>query len=52
VPPAPARLAPGPGGGYEALAVSGSMLTVWRLSAGAWVKEQVIGVPINSGSSS
>ena len=38
--------------GYDALAVSGSDLTVWRLGAGAWGKAQVIKVPITYGSSS
>jgi hypothetical protein len=44
----------GPGGGYDALAASGSRLTVWRLTpAGtAWAKAQVINVPIQYGSSS
>jgi hypothetical protein len=42
------------GGGYDALAASGSRLTVWRLApAGtAWAKVQVINVPIQYGSSS
>jgi len=56
LPPVPggtATLAPGPAsGGYDALAVSGSRLTVWRLDAGAWAKAQVINVPIEYGSSS
>jgi hypothetical protein len=55
VPAGTATLAPGPGSGsgiYDALAVSGSRLTVWRLTAGAWVKVQVIKVPIQYGSSS
>jgi hypothetical protein len=55
LPPAPdltATLAPGTGGGYDALAVSGSVLTVWRLDAAAWAKVQVINVPIEYGSSS
>ena len=43
-------LAPG-AGGYEALAVSGSRLTVWRLDRGAWVKAQEVNVPIQYGSS-
>jgi hypothetical protein len=43
-------LAPG-AGGYEALAVSGSRLTVWRLDRGAWVKAQQLSVPIQYGSS-
>ena len=47
-----ATLAPGPGsGGYDALAVSGSRLTVWRLAGTAWAKVQVINVPIEYGSS-
>jgi hypothetical protein len=54
--PAPAgtaTLAPGPtAGSYDALAVSGSRLTVWRLEGGAWTKAQVINVPIEYGSSS
>jgi hypothetical protein len=44
-------LAPGPGGSWDALAVSGSKLTVWRLSGAAWVKAQLINVPIVYGSS-
>jgi hypothetical protein len=51
VPAGTATLAPGTGGGYEALAVSGSKLTVWRLGAAAWAKVQVINVPIVYGSS-
>jgi len=54
LPPLPAgtaTLAPGPGGGYDALAASGSVLTVWRLAAAAWAKVQVIDVPIEYGSS-
>ena len=53
LPPVPAgtvTLAPGTGG-YDALAVSGSRLTVWRLAASAWAKVQVINVPIEYGSS-
>jgi hypothetical protein len=47
-----ATLAPGSGSaGYDALAVAGSRLTVWRLAAGAWVQVQVINVPITYGSS-
>jgi hypothetical protein len=41
-----------PGTGYDALAVSGSRLTVWQLAGGAWAKVQVINVPIEYGSSS
>jgi hypothetical protein len=51
VPARTATLAPG-AGGYDALAVSGSKLTVWQLTAGAWAKVQVISVPIAYGSSS
>jgi hypothetical protein len=48
-----AALAPGPSaGGYDALAVSGARLTVWRLAGTAWAKVQVINVPIQYGSSS
>ena len=39
-------------GAYDALAVSGSKLTVWRLAQGAWAKVQLITVPIVYGSSS
>ena len=47
-----ATLAPGPSaGGYDALAVSGSHLAVWRLAGTAWAKVQVIDVPIEYGSS-
>jgi hypothetical protein len=52
VPAGTATLAPGPGGGYDALAVSGSNLTVWRLAKAAWVQVQQIKVPIEYGSSS
>jgi hypothetical protein len=51
VPPVTVRLAPKPSGAYEALSVSGSVLTVWRLGAGTWIKVQVIVVPLNYGSS-
>jgi len=54
LPPVPGgtvTLAPGTGGGYDALAVSGSKLAVWRLAASAWAKVQVINVPIQFGSS-
>jgi hypothetical protein len=43
-------LAPGPGS-YDALAVAGSRLTVWRLAQGAWAKVQQITVPVQYGSS-
>jgi hypothetical protein len=53
VPARTATLAPGPtAGSYDALAVSGAKLTVWRLEAGAWAQVQVINVPIEYGSSS
>lgn len=54
VPPGTAVLAAGPAGAVDALAVSGSELTVWRLgeAATAWSKIQTIGVPIQYGSSS
>jgi hypothetical protein len=48
-----ATLAPESGSpAYDALAVAGSRLTVWRLAAGAWAQVQVINVPITYGSSS
>ena len=50
VPAGTATLAPGPGG-YDALAVSGSRLTVWQLTGAAWAQAQVINVPITYGSS-
>jgi hypothetical protein len=54
LPAGTATLAPGTAGGYDALAASGSRLTVWRLAkaASAWTKVQVINVPIQYGSSS
>jgi hypothetical protein len=52
LPTGTATLAPGSGSfSYDALAVAGSRLTVWRLAAGAWAKVQVINVPITYGSS-
>jgi hypothetical protein len=56
LPPPPAGtavLAPGAAGGWDALAVHGSRLAVWRLAPGAqrWVAGQVISVPIAYGSS-
>jgi hypothetical protein len=50
VPGGTATLAPGPDG-YDALAVAGARLTVWRLAATAWARVQVINVPITYGSS-
>jgi hypothetical protein len=53
VPSGTATLAPGSGAGaYDALAVSGSKLTVWQLTGASWTKAQVISVPIEYGSSS
>jgi hypothetical protein len=55
VPAGTQTLAPVTGGGYDALAVSGSRLTVWQLGAAAtasWAKVQAITVPIEYGSSS
>jgi hypothetical protein len=54
LPPVPAgtgTLAAGTGGSYDALAVAGSRLTVWRLTQGAWAKVQQITVPVQYGSS-
>jgi hypothetical protein len=50
-PPGTGTLAPGTGRSYDALAVSGSRLTVWRLARGAWGKVQQITVPVQYGSS-
>ncbi len=52
-PPGTASRAPGTGG-YDALAASGSRLTVWRLTGtvSVWTKVQAINVPIEYGSSS
>jgi hypothetical protein len=57
LPPTPAHttvLASGPGTSIDALAVSGSTLTVWQLDSGStlWAKAQTISVPIQFGSSS
>ena len=52
MPAGTATRAPGSGSSaYDALAVAGSRLTVWRLAAGAWAQVQVINVPITYGSS-
>jgi hypothetical protein len=56
LPPAPqgtAVLAAGPGGAIDALAVSGTTLTVWRLAPGAtvWSKAESLSVPVQLGSS-
>lgn len=57
LPPVPAQttvLAAGPGGAVDALAVSGTTLTVWQVTPKAtmWSKVQAINVPIQNGSSS
>jgi hypothetical protein len=57
LPPTPAHtsvLASGPGTSIDALAVSGSTLTVWQLDheSTVWAKAQTISVPIQLGSSS
>jgi len=59
VPAGTQALAPVAGGGYDALAVSGSRLTIWQLGTvpitgakASWVQVQVITVPIEYGSSS
>jgi hypothetical protein len=59
VPAGTATLAPGVGSGagagsgsYDALAVAGARLTVWRLTGAVWAKVQVISVPVQYGSSS
>jgi hypothetical protein len=53
LPPATATLAPGPGGGWDALAVHRTKLAVWQLApgGGAWAAKQTINVPIEFGSS-
>ena len=51
VPPGTGRLAAGTGESYDALAVAGSRLTVWRLAGGAWARAQQITVPVQYGSS-
>ncbi len=53
LPPGTATLAPDPGGGFDALAVHSTKLTVWHLAARspAWDTTQTITVPIQFGSS-
>ena len=53
LPPGTATLAPGPTGGWDALAVHSTKLTVWQLPPGrtAWAATQTISVPIVFGSS-
>jgi hypothetical protein len=57
LPPVPAHttvLASGPDGATDALAASGTTLTVWRLApkATVWSRVQAITVPVQAGSSS
>jgi len=53
LPPGTATLAPGPAGGWDALAVHGSKLAIWRLAPGgsSWAATQTINVPVQFGSS-
>ena len=53
LPPGTATIAPGPAGGWEALAVHRTRLTICRLTPGAaaWTTAQTINVPIQFGSS-
>jgi hypothetical protein len=53
LPPGTATLAPGPAGGFDALAVHRTTLTIWQLAPGstAWLTTQAITVPIQFGSS-
>ena len=54
LPAGAATLALGPAGQADALAVHRGTLTIWQLPSGGstWTKAQVIGVPIQYGSSS
>lgn len=53
LPAGTATLAPGPAGGFDALTVHRTRLTVWQLAAGSatWRATQVLNVPIQFGSS-
>jgi hypothetical protein len=53
LPAGTATLAPGPTGGWDALAVHGARLTIWQLTPAtrAWTTTQAINVPIQYGSS-
>ena len=53
LPAGTATLAPGPSGGFDALAVHRTRLTVWQLGAGraGWRATQVMNVPAQFGSS-
>jgi hypothetical protein len=48
-----ATLAPGPAGGFDALAVHRTRLTIWQLGPGAivWRATQIMNVPVQFGSS-
>jgi hypothetical protein len=54
LPPGTATLAPGPAGGFNAMAVDRTTMTVWQLAQGsaAWARAQIISVPVQFGSSS
>ena len=54
LPPGTATLAPGPAGGWDALAVHSTRLAVWQLPPGsaAWAATQTISVPVQFWSSS
>jgi len=53
LPASTATLAPGPAGGFDALAVHRTRLTVWQLGPGttAWRATQAMNVPVQFGSS-
>ena len=53
LPPSTATLAPSTTGGWNALAVHGTQLTIWQAATGAqaWASAQVIKVPVQFGSS-
>jgi hypothetical protein len=53
LPPGTATLAPGPAGGFNALAADRTTMTVWQLPPGsaAWARAQAIIVPVQFGSS-
>ena len=53
LPAGTATLAPGPAGGWDALAVHSTKLSIWQLAPGsiAWAPAQTINVPIQFGSS-
>ena len=53
LPAGTATLAPGPAGGFDALAVHRTRLTVWQLGPGttAWRATQAMNVPVQFGSS-